>query len=86
MVAPYTIEGGRFRPVRPSPLGDTVIAGSPMPFQVGQFMDLHPDGERLAVALPLGAMPTSGEAPAAPSTVVLIQNFVDDLRRRVPSR
>jgi hypothetical protein len=68
MIAPYTIAGGRFRPGRPTPLHRTVISTAPMPTAVGQFADLHPDGERLAVALPLGfeQQPSSGDATPAP--------------------
>jgi hypothetical protein len=88
MIVPYTLEGGRFRPGRPVAMHDALVAVTPMPTQVGRFMDLHPDGQRLAVALRPGATasPESGVAAAGPSTVILIQNFFDDLRRRMSAQ
>jgi hypothetical protein len=86
MVAPYAIERGVLRPGRPAQLNEAINGVPPMRLQAGRFMDLHPDGERLAVAPrpDLQAPSVSGDAPAGPRTVVLIRNFVDDLRRRVP--
>jgi hypothetical protein len=43
--------------------------------------DLSPDGKRLIVMTP-----TAGsEAPKPEHTVVFLQNFFDELRRRVPT-
>ena len=78
MVAPYTIVNNTFVPQKPRPWSATRIA--PPPFgQFGFYMDLHPDGQRLAVA-------TRPEAPtAAQNTAVIVFNFFEDLKRRVPA-
>jgi len=47
---------------------------------VTQF-DLSPDGKRVAVVMPV----RSEEAPKIEHEVVFIQNFFDELRRRVPA-
>ena len=72
MVASYTVEGNAFR------------AGRPRLWSEGRFQtrgpnrmfDLHPDGERFALA-PAASMP----GRSRPDTVVFIVNFFDELRR-----
>lgn len=45
-----------------------------------QGFDIAPDGKRL-----IAFMPTAlGNAPKTEHTVVFVQNFFDELRRRVP--
>jgi len=46
-----------------------------------QGFDIAPDGKRLIVFMPTA---TVGETPKAEHTVMLVQNFFDELRRRVP--
>ena len=46
----------------------------------GTFADLSPDGKRAVILSPVAAT----EAPTAEHEVVLIQNFLDELRRKVP--
>jgi serine/threonine-protein kinase len=72
MVAPYSVEGGSFRPGRPRIWSNVRLwmAGT-----VPNF-DLHPDGKRFAAAV------VQGERPTAHVTFLL--NFFDELRRRVP--
>ena len=73
MVVGYTVKGQSF--VADTPRAWTVsLAG------MGGF-DIAPDGKRLAVTLPV----TPGEAPRPDHTVVLLQNFLDELRRRAPA-
>jgi serine/threonine-protein kinase len=73
MVVGYTVKGESF--VADKPRAWTVsLAG------LGGF-DVAPDGKRLAITLPV----TTPEAPRPDHTVVLLQNFLDELRRRAPA-
>ena len=73
MVVGYTLKGASF--VADKPRAWTArLAG------LGGF-DVAPDGTRLAVTLPV----TTREAPRSDHTVVLLQNFLDELRRRAPA-
>jgi hypothetical protein len=73
MVVGYTVKGESF--VADKPRAWTArLAG------LGEF-DVAPDGKRLAVTLPA----TPREAPRPDHTVVLLQNFLDELRRRAPA-
>jgi hypothetical protein len=50
-----------------------------LPGDLVRTFDLHPDGERFAVAVPAeGSSVTKGDH------VVLVQNFFDELRRLAP--
>ena len=75
MVAPYTVEGDRFRAEKPRVWSPGLVPGS-----FGWTYDLHPDGERVAVLKASG-----DEAVARRDKVVLIQNFFDELRRIAPA-
>ena len=68
MVAPYTIQGTSFRPGGPR-------RWSPQAILRNRGYALHPDGKRMVVASP-------DDAPEQRSTVVLIFNFFDELRRK----
>ena len=46
----------------------------------GNDWDLAPDGKRIAVVIPEG----SAQAPQAEHVIVMLLNFADELRRRVP--
>ena len=46
----------------------------------GDSWDLAPDGKRVAVVIPEG----SAQAPQQEHVIVMLQNFADELRRRVP--
>jgi hypothetical protein len=74
MVVGYTVEGESFVADKPRPWTSARLAG------MGGF-DVAPDGKRLAVTLPV----TPGEAPRPDHTVVLLQNFLDELRKRAPA-
>jgi hypothetical protein len=47
----------------------------------GTQWDLAPDGKRVAVVTPVN----SPEAPRQEHEIVMLQNFFDELRRRVPA-
>ncbi len=64
--------------------GDSFVEEKPHVWieKLGGFdCDLSPDGKRLAVLAPV-KLP---EAPNAEHEVVLLENFFDELRRRVPA-
>ena len=46
----------------------------------GTDWDLAPDGKRVAVLIPEG----TAQAPQAEHLIVMLQNFADELRRKVP--
>ena len=77
MVAPYVAEGDSFRADKPSVWSTGQISARPR--SPSRDIDLHPDGERFAVA--------SGSAEAnggKQDKVVFVFNFFDELRRIAP--
>ena len=74
MVASYTAAGDAFQAERPRVWSETPIQLRPLAWN---SFDLHPDGERVAMA------PVT-EATAGPTHVTLIFNFFDELRRLAP--
>jgi hypothetical protein len=63
--------------------GDTFAAETPRvwPAKLGEAeWDLAPDGKRLLVVTPV----ESAEAPTQDHEIVMLQNFFDELRRKVP--
>jgi serine/threonine-protein kinase len=77
MVASYAAEGDSFRSERPVPWSD--VHSMWMGVAVSSFA-LHPDGERIALRL------TNGVSGDAPDSVVLVTNFLDELRRPMAER
>jgi serine/threonine-protein kinase len=77
LTASYTVRGDTFVAEKPrvwiARLGGIEGAQSPQ-------WDLAPDGKRVAVVTPVG----SADAPTQEHEVVFLQNFFDELRRRVP--
>ena len=73
MVAAYTVEGDAFRAekLRSLPNGRYLPAGP------SRMFDLHPDGERFAIA--------PAEEVTKRDRVVFIMNFFDELRRIAPA-
>jgi serine/threonine-protein kinase len=69
----YTVKGGAFDAEKPRVWVHQLG---------GTVWDLAPDGKRVAVLTPV----TTGEAPKPEHEVVFLQNFFDELRRRVPVR
>ena len=73
MVAPYTLEGGRFQPGQPRPWSPRAI---PAREGVGILtFSLSPDGKRFAVLMPA--------EESFSNRVVFVTNFFDEIRRRL---
>ena len=75
-VAPYTVAGDSFRADKPRVWSPGQWLGRPR----GRAIDIHPDGDRFAVA----AVPDAFAA-GKQDKVVLIFNFADELRRLAPA-
>jgi serine/threonine-protein kinase len=75
MVASYTIEGDSFKADKPRLWSEQAIRPRA---RIVRFFDLHPDGERIAAAVP------SGQAEQKLDKVTFIFNFFDELRRIAP--
>ena len=73
MKAAYTADGDSFRADKPEPWSAATFAGRPRP--PSRDLDLHPDGQRLAIA------PGQTASNAKIDKVVLIFNFFDELTR-----
>ena len=78
MVVPYTVKGDSILADQPKlwsgkPLADLGLVG-------GGNYDLAPDGKRVAALMPA----ESPEAKVDQSHVVFLENFFDELRRKVP--
>lgn len=71
MSVSYTTEGGTFAAGKPRVL----LAASGV-----RGFDVAPDGKRVMAVLPT----VTGSAPQAEHTLIFVQNFFDELRRRVP--
>jgi serine/threonine-protein kinase len=88
----YKVAGDSFVAGRPRVWG-TLASAQKTPSMVASIatgFDLAPDGKRLIVLAPTeeGAVRTNMTAPLVPRqehTVVFLQNFFDELRRRVPT-
>jgi Tol biopolymer transport system component len=76
MAVAYTVAGDSFRPETPELWSDNRVPAR----RTQRAFDLHPDGERVAVA------PVEAEPDAAIDHVTLIFNFFGELRRIAPSR
>jgi len=74
MTASYTIEGDSFKANKPHVWSEQAIQ------QIGnlRYFDLHPDGQRIAAAVP------SGQVEEKLDKVTFIFNFADELRRLAP--
>ena len=79
----YRTSYGQVMAVRYAVKGDVFVADRPRvwePTPVGTDFDLDPDGKRLAAVTSVG----SREAPKQEHEVVFLENFFDELRRKVP--
>ena len=74
MVAPYAVDGDALRIDKPRPVPNARYSAR----GVARMFDVHPDGEQFAVA----AVAATEEAP---TRVVVILNFWDELRRIAPA-
>jgi serine/threonine-protein kinase len=75
MVASYTVEGDSFKADKPRVWSEQAILP---PRRAPRGFDLHPDGERIAAAVP------SGQPEEKLDKVTFIFNFFDELRRIAP--
>ena len=78
MVVKYSTDGPSFQPQKPRPWSDPPVLMLQRPGQRG--FDLHPDDERIG-----GAITRESELVRA-NTVVIEENFFDELKRRVPTK
>ena len=78
-VVSYTEEGGLFKADKPRQLCDTQLPGHLT--QGFRSFDLHPDGTRFAVLQPFG-----DPARSRREHLVLVLNFLDELRRLAPAK
>ena len=78
MSVPYRVDGDSFQADKPQVWLDARLGGRPRP--PSRDLDLHPDGKRFAVG--------SGEqeSPDVRNRVVLILNFLDELKRIAPNQ
>jgi hypothetical protein len=77
MVAGYRVDGDTFNPDQPRRWSDVKLR-SPW---TGPTFSVAPDGSRILAVLPAG-----GEEPQiSRNHVIFLENFFDELRRRVPA-
>jgi hypothetical protein len=79
MVASFSVSGNVFTPAKAQPWTEARFSMAPPIAGFGPGFDLHPDGQRFAVA-PAGGPSNAGGQPA--STFVLVFNLFDELRRQ----
>jgi hypothetical protein len=77
MAAAYTVKGDSFVADTPRVWSDRQLGG----FNQIRNVDLSRDGNRIAALMPA---PESTGAQRAQNHVVFLENFFDELRRRVP--
>jgi hypothetical protein len=77
MAAAYTVKGDSFVAGKPRLWSEKAIGGS----VTNKSLDLAPDGKRIAALMP--ATEAKG-SPEAQNHVVFLENFFDELRRKVP--
>jgi hypothetical protein len=78
MVAGYTVQRDSFVPDKPRIWSEKRLANLGGLFK---NFDLAPDGRRIAALIPV----ENDETQKARNHVVFLQNFFDELRRRVPT-
>jgi serine/threonine-protein kinase len=78
MAAAYTVKGDSFVADKPRMWSDRQLGG---PGQ-NRNVDISPDGKRIAALMPAAE---SKESQEAQNHVVFIENFFDELRRKVPT-
>jgi eukaryotic-like serine/threonine-protein kinase len=76
MAVKYTAKGDSFAPEKPR-VWAAKLAGA-TEFGGAQWFDLAPDGERVAVEVPV----STSEPPKPEHEVILVFNFIDERRRR----
>ncbi len=81
MVSGYAVEGDAFRADKSRVWSDALYRTRPRGFQYFRNFDLHPDGQRFALAKAL----TGSGGQTKVDKVVLVFNFFDELRRVAPA-
>jgi hypothetical protein len=81
MVAPYAVDGNTFKPEKPRLWSSRSIVTPPLQMY-GHFLDMHPDGQRLAASVAPEVRSSNGQDQ--PALVVFVLNFFEELRRRLP--
>ena len=76
MVASYTVDGDSFKADKPRLWSEQAILQNQAGFR---SFDLHPDGDRIAAAVP------AGQPEEKLDRVTFIFNFFDELRRIAPA-
>ena len=76
MVAAYTVKGDSFVADKPRMWSEKQLGGT---WYVKNF-DLAPDGKRIAALMPV----ETAEAQQSQNHVIFLENFFDELRRKVP--
>jgi serine/threonine-protein kinase len=77
MVAGYTVQGDSFMPDTPRLWSEKALANT---VNSRKNVDLAPDGKRIVAVMPADV----GDAQQSRSHIVFLENFLDELRRRVP--
>ena len=77
MVAAYMVKGDSFVADKPRVWSEKQIGGS---INAGKNVDLAPDGKRIVALMPV----ETAEAQKAQNHVILLENFFDEMRRKVP--
>ena len=77
MVAGYTVQGDSFVPDKPRRWSEKALANT---VNSRKNVDLAPDSKRFVVVMPAEA----GDAQQSRNHVIFLENFFDELRRRVP--
>jgi hypothetical protein len=81
MVVPYSTEGVAFRADKPRRWNDVQMRPRPRAVSGFRIFDLHPDGQHLAFAqFPNGVL------AGVLDHVVVVSDFVDELRRASPTK
>jgi len=76
-VSAYMVKGDSFVADKPRVWSEKQIGGSII---VGKNVDLAPDGKRIVALMPV----ETAEAQKAQNHVVFLENFFDEVRRKVP--
>jgi hypothetical protein len=76
MAATYTVTGDSFVADKPRMWSEKQIGGT----FGNKNVDLAPDGERIVALMPV----ETAEAQKAQNQVIFLENFSDELRRKVP--
>ncbi len=79
MVASFSVSGNVFTPAKAQPWTEARFSMAPPIAAFGPGFDLHPGGQRFAIAPAVAQSNTGGQRP---STFVLVFNLFDELRRQ----